>query len=140
MFYYVHILGDHEENTIGTAHTRIPIISMDEQGILSWDQDRHWVPEGTIKDELITHLSMLFASQKHTHKYQALINEIAAVNLFTIARISEDAGGEYGFAGSEAQKERAKHLLQILFDYCPYLLSQESLSKKFYTKYNIMVH
>jgi hypothetical protein len=139
LFYYVHILGDHEENTIGTAHTRIPIVSMEEQGTLPWDQDRYWVPESTIQDELMVHLGILFASQKHTYKYQALMNEIVAVNLFTITYISENTDEIHGFTSSETQKERAKYLLQILFDYCPYLLSRESFCKNFYVRYNIAV-
>jgi len=137
LLYYVHILGDHEENEASTANTRIPIISMDEQGAIDWGSNQDWIPRTTIKEELLIYLPILFSDQKNTHSYSTMIKQIEEFNVFSVIHINKVIGKVSHFTDSEAQTERAKYLLQILSDFCPYLLSQESFAKKFYQKYNI---
>ena len=140
LFYYLHILGDHAENTAGTAQTRIPIISKTEQGTLPWDNDVRWVPESTIQDELILHLSVLFSSQRNNHLYISMMNELQSFNMFTVPYVSGDSNEAFVITSSFNQQERARRMLQILFDFCPYLLSNESFAKGFYKKYGIQIN
>jgi len=140
LFYYVHILGDHEENKLKTADTRIPILSLDEQGILNWGSDPYWIPQTTIIDELQIYLPILFSDQKHTFDYMTMMNEIERFNVFTVVYVDEETNEVYSFTSRESQMERAKHLLQLLFDHCPYLLSRESFAKNLYQKYNIILN
>jgi hypothetical protein len=140
LFYYVHILGDHEENTIGTAHTRIPIISAEEQGILPWDNDMRWVPETTIQDELIKHLGIIFSSQKESNRYISMMNEIQSFNMFSVVYTSVDENEVYSVTSSITHRKRAEYLLQILFGFVPHLLSGESFARNFYRKYNISIN
>jgi hypothetical protein len=141
LLYYVHILGDHEVSAKSTAHTRLPIISMNEQGFLEWGKhpfnDIRWIPKTTIIDELQVYLSVLFSDQKHTDTYKIMMREIETFNVFTVAYVNEETNEVYHFTESESQIERAKYLLQILFNFCPYLLSREPFAKIFYKNYNI---
>lgn len=82
LLYYVHILGDHENNTITTARSRIPIKNPDEQndeetGIIThWegnDRNNNGTPTTTIVEELNHHLKILFDDQKNTSQYKNII-------------------------------------------------------------------
>jgi hypothetical protein len=130
LLYYVHILGDHENNAITTAHTRLPIRSLDEQNVNyqtieeHWTSDyededaivqwrKEWIAQTTIIAELNKHLPIIFSKQKNDVHY---INMIKGINKNS----------------TEGQKEKAKKLLGILFKNVPYLLKNESFTKAFY--------
>jgi hypothetical protein len=120
LFYYVHILGDHEDDSITNAHTRIPIYDFNEQawdaGWAGWNEDEQWRPETTIVDELNKHLPIIFHDQITGPVFNNLINEINRLPW----------GG---------QKEKAKYLLDSLHFYIPFLLQEEPFARSFYRKY-----
>jgi len=122
LLYYVHILGDHEDNAITTAHTRLPIQSIDEQNINyhtieeRWVSDyedenaktqwrKEWIAQTTIIAELNKHLPIIFSKQKNDVHYIIMIQ------------------GINGYL-PEGQKEKAKWLLDILRDNVPYLFKE----------------
>jgi hypothetical protein len=123
LLYYVHILGDHEANSVTDAHTRLPLKSMDEQrqdprwpGWYTGLNERYWKPQTTIVEELRKHLAVLFGDQRDSAAYQNLMNGLSS-----------------GFFGSV--KEDAREILGLLSVYCPILLRRESFAKGFYKKY-----
>jgi hypothetical protein len=121
LLYYVHILGDHEDNTVTTARTRIPIKNLDEQNdkdneiIIRWERNNNngnGIPKTTIIEELNKHLKILFNGQENDTHYK---------NLFSLN----------GYL-PEGQKEKAWWILNILFNNVPYLLKNEQFAKNFY--------
>lgn len=119
LLYYVHILGDHEDNDVKTAHTRIPIKSLDEQiNDPQWrgwyEYDTRWKPQTTIILELNKHIPIIFRGQENTRYYRNIVNGLNGTFL------------------PENQKEKARWILGILFDNVPYLLKNESFAKGFY--------
>jgi hypothetical protein len=142
LLYYVHILGDHENNTITTARSRIPIKSLDEQndeetGIVThWernDKNANGIPVTTIIAELNHHLKILFRGQENDPRYKQLLSignylpEVYQIN-------AEDDKTERARKIQENQRAKAKWVLDRLFDTVPYLLRNESFAKSFYAK------
>jgi hypothetical protein len=141
LLYYVHILGDHENNTITTARSRIPIKSLDEQdddetGIIThWernDKNENGIPMTTIIVELNTHLKILFRGQENTSYYKKLFS----INGYLpgVQINAEDNKTERAKKIQNNQKEKAKWILDILFYNVPYLLRNESFAKGFYAE------
>jgi len=120
LLYYVHILGDHENNKLATARSRIPIRSLNEQDRyfqdnyvpVRWEQNKNGIPSTNIVAELNRHLSILFANQRGTPQYENLMR---AIN---------------GSLPSE-QQEKARWLLESLFANVPQLLRNESFARNF---------
>ena len=131
LFYYVHILGDHEDNSITTAYTRIPIESKYEQmfkiGFPGWEtSDQRWVPNEneTIIKELKKHLERLFSDQINTPNglyYSNLIRGLDGIL-------------------PENQIEKARYVLNLLFNNVPSLLKGSSFARDFYKKHHIIVN
>ena len=124
LLYYVHILGDHENNKANTAYTRIPIKSFDEQkndpDWRGWyEYDQRWKPQTTIIAELNKHIPILFKGQENSPFYKNLLNGI-----------NDDFM-------PENQKEKAKRILQILFDNTPHLLKNEKFAEKYYINVSV---
>ena len=140
LFYYVHILGDHENNTITTARSRIPIKSLDEQddedaGIITqWDinnNNNNGIPATTIIQELNKHFSILFNDQKNSQFYknlQSINNFLPDVYEINYSDEKKVRQGKI----QENQRARAKWILDILFNNVPYLLKNESFAVNFY--------
>jgi hypothetical protein len=120
LLYYVHILGDHENNTITTARTRIPIRNLNEQDIffddhtvpIRWERNNNGIPQTNIIAELNYHLNIVFKRQQNTDRYKRIISRIN------------------GYL-PERHQDKAKWLLQILFDNVPYLLKEETFARDF---------
>ena len=120
LLYYVHILGDHEDNTLTTARTRLPIRSLNEQDLIindrnipiRWERNESGIPNTTIIAELNSHLRILFRDQLNTIYFNNLIN------------------GINGYLPDD-QQEKARWLLRVLFDNVPLLLRQESFARDF---------
>jgi len=116
LFYYVHILGDHESDKLTTAHTRIPIKDLYEQNISDDYWNRYgpeWKPETNIISELNKHFAILFEDQMETDYFRNL----QGINRYL----------------PENQADKAKWILDILFRNVPYLLRNESFAKSFYS-------
>jgi hypothetical protein len=142
LLYYTHILGDHENNTITTARSRIPIKSLDEQnddetGIVThWERNNkneNGIPATTIIAELNRHLKILFKGQENDPHYKNLfsINN----NLPEVCQINTtDDKKERARKIQKKQRAKAKWILDILFNNVPYLLQNESFAKSFYAE------
>jgi hypothetical protein len=142
LLYYVHILGDHENNTIVTARSRIPIKSLDEQNdaetriITHWERNsnnENGIPATTIIAELNKHLKILFKEQEGSPRYRNLLsinNYIPEVYQINAA----DDKTERARKIQENQRAKAKWILDILFNNVPYLLQNESFTKSFYAE------
>ena len=116
LLYYTHILGDHENNALTTSHTRIPIKTMYEQDISDefWNRyGKEWKPETNIIAELNMHLGILFKDQIESRYY---VNLLRSINGYL----------------PENQKEKARWILDALFNNVPYLLRNESFARNFY--------
>jgi hypothetical protein len=139
LLYYVHMLGDHEGNKIGGAHTRIPIKSLDEQndeetGIVThWERNINGTPITNIIDELNHHLKILFSGQENDPRYKQLLSignylpEVYQIN-------AEDDTPERARKIQENQRAKAMWVLDRIFETVPYLLRNESFAKSFYAK------
>jgi len=120
LLYYVHILGDHIDNTIATARTRIPIKDLHEQDFIleeksievRWENNKNGIPSTTIIAELNKHLAIVFSGQQNDPHYT---NMIKGINGYL----------------PEGQQEKANWLLNILFSNVPHLLKNESFAKSF---------
>jgi hypothetical protein len=123
LLYYVHILGDHEYNEFSNARSRLPIYSLSEQDDYSDDNSRmvEWekndnndngIPLANIIEELNYHLNIIFKNPQNKDRLEKTIDRING-------HLPDD------------QKEKAKWLLQILFDNVPYLLKEETFAKDF---------
>ena len=128
LFYYVHILGDHEDNSITTAYTRIPIERMDEQiSDESWEtgpQKEKWIPSTTIIKELKKHLPILFADQAKSPNalyYKNLMHGLDDI-------MPED------------QIKKARYVLYLLNQNVPSLMKEAPFAKDFYRDYQIKVN
>lgn len=133
LLYYVHILGDHEGNTLTTTRTRIPIRNLHEQDFISeersiivrWENNKNGIPETTIIAELNKHLDILFANKRSSDRYQRMM---AGINNY-LPEIHHNPQSLQEI--EENQREKARWLLQILFSNVPYLLEEESFAKSF---------
>ena len=153
LLYYVHILGDHEGDTLTTVRTRIPIRSLDEQDRyingrliqVRWENNRNGIPQSTILAELNRHISILFASQRNTPHYNNLmqgINTNAFLPLAVFGNISSENPEEDfilvdGVNASallqlqQEQQEKARWILELLFNNVPQLLRKEPFARNF---------
>ena len=120
LLYYVHILGDHENNKQRTARSRIPIKILNEQDLfidgrivpVRWERNESGTPNTTIIAELNIHLKILFGKQKDPTRFDNMIKQIN------------------GYL-PEGQNEKARWLLRILFDNVPLLLREEPFARNF---------
>jgi len=131
LFYYVHILGDHEDDDITTANTRLPIENKKEQmfspGFPGWyAYDKRWVPgeNETIIKELKKHLEILFSDQRGKPNGLYYDNLMRGLNGYL----------------SGNQRKKARYVLYLLFSNVPSLLKESSFAKDFYKKNHINVN
>jgi len=130
LFYYVHMLGDHEDNSVATAYTRLPIENKYEQmhlpGFREWEKDPRWTPgdNETILKELKKHLEILFADQRSKPNGLYYNNLMRGLNSIL----------------PDNQTEKARYVLALLFSNVPSLLKESSFAKDFYKKNQIKVN
>jgi len=140
LLYYVHILGDHEYDTITTARTHIPIKSLDEQDNKKFNIYTNWennnnngngIPTTTILAELNKHLKILFEDQKGLNYYKNLLNIGDYLPDTYNVDNAQDKTQCLGQIQAN-QRAKAKWILDILFNNVPYLLQNAEFAKAFY--------
>ena len=112
LIYYIHILVDvNDDKSYKTQNGLI----MDPGGRID---------KADIIDELLTHFSILFASQKNSNKYLGLTNAMQKYN----AKLAEIVRSEGGINSDEKfalREEYVKELMDILPLYLPEMLKEE---------------
>lgn len=120
LVYYIHILGDHMDDTSYYVKNGLKI---DVGGR---------VDEESIIDELLYHIERLFEDQKHTHKYNSLTATLEKYD----SRFSTLVRSEGGINTDEKfqkKQELTQDLMKVLTMYIPEMLKEEQFfNERFY--------
>jgi len=139
LIYYVHILGDHEYDSITTNRTRLPIKSLNEQDnlkfdiITRWENNKNGTPTTAILPELKKHLKILFEDQKGSSTYYSKLLKDLDENPF-LPYNQDNAKNKtecLQFIQGN-QQATANYILVALFNNVPYLLKNANFAKAFY--------
>lgn len=112
LIYYIHILGDHMDDSSYLIKNGL---KMDIGGR---------VDEEDVIHELLKHIKIVFADQKHTHKYRSLIGTLERYNS-RFAKIVRSNGGINTDEKFQQKQEYTKGLMKILTMYLPEMLKGE---------------
>lgn len=112
MLYYIHILGDHEDDASYQISNGLKI---DIGG-------RH--DKEDIIHKLLDLLPILFAAQTHTHKYGTLTAKLHSINN-ELDKIVNSVGGINNDEKFAQCQELVKRLIDILSLYLPEMLKDE---------------
>lgn len=120
LIYYIHILGDHMDDTSYLIKNGL---KMDVGGRIDKEDIIH---------ELLKHIKIVFADQKHTHKYRSLTGALERYNS-RLAKIVRSEGGINTDEKFEQKQEYTKNLKELLTMYIPEMLKEEAFfSEIFY--------
>lgn len=112
LLYYIHILGDHEDDTSYTISNGRKI---DVGG-------RH--DKEDIIHKLIDLFAVLFADQSSTHKYRGLTTNLRHINS-KLSKLVNSQGGINSEEKFQQHKELVQDLIEILSLYVPEMLKEE---------------
>lgn len=113
LIYYIHILGDHMDD--GSYMVKNGL-KMDVGGRADKNDIIH---------ELIKHIDIVFADQKHTHKYHSLIAALERYNS-RFAKLVRSEGGINTEEKFQQKQEYTANLMKLLTMYLPEMLKEES--------------
>lgn len=117
LLYYIHILGDHEDDASYTVSNGRKI---DVGG-------RH--DKEDIIHKLLDAFSILFADQTNTHKYRALTTNLRSINS-KLDKLVNSEGGVNSDEKFEQHQELVGDLIEILSLYLPEMLKDEPFFNK----------
>lgn len=112
MMYYIHILGDHMDDSSYMVKNGL---KMDVGGRTDKEDIIH---------ELLKHIEILFADQKHTHKYRSLTGALERYNS-RLAKIVRSEGGINTDEKFQKKQEYTEGLMDLLTMYIPEMLKAE---------------
>lgn len=115
LVYYIHMIGDHEART-GYKVTDV-MIPLAQAHVSATNPD--------IFSEMKYHLEIIFADQKDTHKYKALMQELDALagDARALAATTGGINTDEKFA---VFHDQVRKLLTLLQDYVPNMLKEEA--------------
>ena len=120
LIYYIHVLGDHMDDKSWKIQNGL---KMDARG----RADKY-----DIIHKLLDCFEVLFADQRHTHKYSHLMSELEQYNS-KFAKIVRSEGGINTDAKFEQHQEYVQNLMDVLTYYLPEMLKEEGFfSRVFY--------
>jgi len=112
LVYYIHILGDHMDDSSYFVKNGL---KMDVGGRVDREDIIH---------ELLKHIEIVFADQKHTHKYCSLTGELERYNS-RLAKIVRSEGGINTDEKFQQKQEYTGNLMKLLTMYLPEMLKEE---------------
>ena len=119
LLYYIHILGDHMADK---NHKVKNGLKMDVGGKNKDKED--------IIHELLKHIRILFADQKHTHKYRGLTTALGIYN----SRLAELVQSEGGINTDEKFQQKQKYVKTLVEDVLPNYLPEMLKNEQFFYK------
>lgn len=112
LIYYIHILGDHMDDSSYMVKNGL---KMDVGGRVDKEDIIH---------ELLKHIEIVFADQKHTHKYRSLTGALERYNS-RLAKIVRSEGGINTDEKFQQKQEYTVNLMKLLTMYLPEMLKEE---------------
>lgn len=112
LLYYIHILGDHMDDTSYKINNGLKI---DVGGR---------VDKNDIIHEWQKCIEVVFAEQKHTHKYRSLTTELEKYNS-RFSKIVRSAGGINSDEKFALHKKYSENLMKLMTMYIPEMLKEE---------------
>lgn len=120
LIYYIHLLGDHMDDSSYKIKNGL---KMDIGGRVDKEDIIH---------ELLKHIEVVFADQRHTHKYRSLTSTLLRYNS-KFAKIVRSEGGINSDEKFEKKQEYTEDLMKLLTMYIPEMLKEEAFfSEVFY--------
>jgi len=121
LIYYIHILGDHMDDSSYLVKNGL---KMDVGGRVDKEDIIH---------ELLKHIEIVFADQKHTHKYRSLTGALERYNS-RLAKIVRSEGGINTDEKFELKQEYTVNLMKLLTMYLPEMLKEEQFFNEVFYK------